>query len=96
MNQGEITQLYTDLCELQIQQNNINPECKVVYKQIAEKIKGACLRFTNQAAVCKTHFKKVPTAKARGKAKVVPPKIEDPDMRCEYLRMCCFVVFFFA
>ena len=92
MNQGEITKLYNDLCELQIKQNITNPESKNVYREIAENIKGACSRFTNQAAVCKTHFKKQPTAKARGKAKVVPPKVEDPDMWCEYLCMFCFTV----
>ena len=80
MNQGEITQLYNDLCELQIQQSNKNPECKSVYKELSEKIRGACSRFTNQAAVCKTHFKKQPTAKARGKSRPVPPKVEEPDM----------------
>ena len=72
--------LYGELCELEIVQSKKNPENKSVYQSLSLSIREACTRFTNQLSVCKTHLKK-PTAKARGKAKAVPPKNEEEDWR---------------
>jgi len=77
-NQGDIMKLYGELCELEIVQSKKNPENKSVYQSLSLSIREACTRFTNQLSVCKTHLKK-PTAKARGKAKAVPPKNEEED-----------------
>ena len=80
---GEITKLYDELCEMEIKQNSVNPELKSAYKDITQKIKNACTRHANQMAICKTHFKKAPSAKSRSakaKAKCATvPKSEEKD-----------------
>jgi len=66
---------------LELKQNGVNPEQKSVYRELTDKIKMACCRYTNQMAVCKTHFKKT-SAKSRAKPKAkaaTVPKTEEGD-----------------
>ena len=72
---------YDSLCSLELKQQGVNPGSKSPYKEVMGQIKDACVRFTNQVAICKTHFKRVRSA-AKGKAKPPPapaPKDEEDE-----------------
>lgn len=68
---GDLTTLYKEICELEAAQQKVNPSLKSVYKDVADRIQNACVRFGNELSAVKTHFQKK-RKPAKAKAKVEP------------------------
>lgn len=66
--QGELGDLYKDICSIESKQQRVNPESKAPYKSAAASIQDALCRFNNGLQAVKIYFQKS-AAKSRAKKK---------------------------
>ncbi|CAK8993007.1 unnamed protein product [Durusdinium trenchii] len=75
---GQLSELYKEICDLERVQNKINPSAKAPYKEVTAKILEALIAFNNDMNAVKIFFKKsAAKSRAKKKASEIPKEEEE-------------------